>query len=106
MRDEPIDDGRAPAISAAAFLASLAEGPCKRGIERLLWFVRDTTLEPSIWTDPLIGFGRHRYRHGSGREGEHSMAGFSPPGRAVSVHIPPGYRFGETGDTPVRLGKH
>lgn len=59
---------------------------------------------PRMWGTSIIGFGRYRYRYDSGREGEASVAGFSPRAKELVVYLP--------ADAPdrdallARLGKH
>ena len=54
---------------------------------------RVTGEEPRAW-GKIIGFGRYRYRYGSGREGETFRVGFAPRAGSLVLYLP--------GDGPER----
>ena len=60
--------------------------------------------EPAVmWGPSMIGFGRYRYRHDSGREGEMFRLGFAPRKAALVL-----YGLGpslQDPDVQARLGK-
>ncbi len=43
--------------------------------------------EPAMWGDSIIGFGAHRYRYASGREGDWFQAGFSPRKANLTLYL-------------------
>lgn len=101
--DEKVTDTPSP----VAFVAALPDGPRKRDAEMLLpWFGRVTGLEPRLWGEATIGYGRYHYRYASGREGDWLMTGYSPRRQATTIHVLPGYRFDTMGERLGRLGKH
>ncbi len=58
---------------------------------------------PKMWGPSIIGFGTHRYRYESGREGEICRVGFSPrKGKTVMY----GMGVQDHADILGRLGKH
>ncbi len=63
-----------------------------------------TTLKPRMWGTAIVGFGVHKYRYESGREGESCLVGFSSRKGDISIY--------GTGSAPNRegllaeLGKH
>ena len=52
----------------------------------------------------MIGYGPHRYRYASGREGDFFITGFSPRKTALAVYIMPGFEPFEK--HMARLGKY
>jgi hypothetical protein len=51
----------------------------------------------------IVGFGRYRYKYGSGREGESMVIGFSPRKSDMTLYIMPG--FERYADLMARLGR-
>ena len=65
---------------------------------------RLTGLEPKMWGDSMVGFGRYHYKYASGNEGEWFITGFAPRKSALTVYIVPGFtRFEKL---TKRLGKY
>ena len=90
-----------------SFIAAVEHPTRRADAERLLsLFGEITGLEPKMWGPSLIGYGRYRYKYESGREGEFFLTGFSPRKANLSIHVMPGYRYGEMGERLARLGKH
>ena len=90
-----------------SFIAAVEHPTRRADAQRLLaLFGKVTGLEPRMWGPSLIGYGRYRYRYESGREGEFFLTGFSPRKANLSIHVMPGYRYGEMGEHLSRLGKH
>lgn len=46
-----------------------------------------TGAEPKMWGGAIIGFGDHRYKYASGREGDWFLTGFSPRKQALTLYI-------------------
>jgi hypothetical protein len=63
-----------------------------------------TSLKPKMWGIAIVGFGVHRYKYESGREGETCLVGFSSRKGDISIY--------GTGSAPnqdellSKLGKH
>ena len=65
---------------------------------------RLTGLEPKMWGDSMVGYGRYHYKYASGNEGEWFITGFAPRKSALTVYIVPGFtRFEKL---TKRLGKY
>ena len=91
--------------SVEAFLAGVAPERRKRDSLALLdLFRRVTGLEPKMWGESIVGFGRYHYVYDSGREGDFLITGFSPRKAALSIYVMPGFSSYE--DLMARLGKH
>jgi len=58
---------------------------------------------PKMWGPSIIGFGTHRYRYESGREGEICRIGFSPRKGKTVIY---GMGVEDHADILARLGKH
>jgi len=77
----------------------------KEDCEALLsWMKEVTSLEPVMWGDSIVGFGKYHYTYDSGREGDFFMVGFSARKKDISIYIMPGFQFFEA-EMKV-LGKH
>ena len=76
------------------------------GLTLLETFGRVTGLAPRMWGPSIIGYGRYAYTYDTGRSGEFMLTGFSPRKSNLSLHILPGYRYGDMGELLSRLGKH
>ncbi|MEM7774407.1 MAG: DUF1801 domain-containing protein [Pseudomonadota bacterium] len=74
------------------------------GLVLLDFFNRVTELEPHLWGESLIGYGRYAYKYDSGREGEFFLTGFSPRKSALTMYVMAGYR--DMPDKLAELGKH
>lgn len=75
-----------------AFLDTVAD-PQKREDARTVCALmeRVTGEKPTLWGPSIVGFGRYRYRYGSGREGEWLVTGFSPRASALTLYIMGGF---------------
>jgi hypothetical protein len=88
----------------AAFVAGVADAGQRTDAEALIeLFSRLSGESPKMWGPSIIGFGTHRYRYESGREGEICRVGFSPrKGKTVLY----GMGVQNSPDILARLGKH
>ena len=87
-----------------AFLAPGADEG-RRGDAVVCSLMEEITGEPpTMWGSSLVGFGRYRYRYGSGREGEWFVVGFSPRKQNLTLYIMDG--FAAYQELLGRLGKH
>jgi Domain of unknown function (DU1801) len=91
--------------SVAAFINAVENETRKRDAKVILAMMKKVTGEkPVMWGPSIIGFGRHRYKYESGREGDGLDVGFSP--RKASMVL---YVMGSIpADDPLRkkLGKY
>jgi hypothetical protein len=63
-----------------------------------------TGVEPVMWGDSIIGFGKYRYKYASGREAEWFLTGFAPRKQSLTLYIMSG--FDEYDNLLDQLGKH
>lgn len=91
--------------SVGVFIDGIEMPTRKRDAETMLALMKRLTgLEPQMWGDSIVGFGRYHYRYDSGREGDFFLTGFSPRKSALTVYIVPG--FDKYADQLARLGPH
>jgi hypothetical protein len=88
-----------------AYLARVEPDRRREDSQALLRLMkRVVRLEPVLWGESIVGFGRYHYRYESGHEGEFFLTGFAPRKAAMTVYIMPGFKQYE--DQLARLGKH
>lgn len=63
-----------------------------------------TGEKPKMWGPSIIGFGTHRYKYASGREGDWPIAAFSPRKKDLTVYLMVG--FDKNTELMKKLGKH
>ena len=92
-------------LSVAEYLAGIADDLRRKDCEALVKIMtRATKQKPKMWGTAIVGFGIHRYKYESGREGETCLVGFSSRKGDISIY--------GTGSAPrqdellARLGKH
>lgn len=91
--------------SVAAFLDAIPDERKRRDAQAIADLLREVTgVEPQMWGDSIVGFGRYRYQYASGREGEWFVTGFSPRKQNLTVYIMGGLE--QHADLLQRLGKH
>lgn len=92
-------------VDPGDFIAAV-EHPTRRADAEVLveMMSRITGYRAQMWGPTIVGFGRHRYRYESGREGESMVTGFSPRKANLVLYILPGYED-LSGDL-AELGKH
>ena len=91
--------------SVAAFIDKVADTKRREDCRAVIAIMRDVTKEePKMWGSSIVGFGRHRYKYASGREGEWMIAGFSPRKGDLTLYILGG--FDKFADIMPRLGKY
>lgn len=87
-----------------AFVARVENARRRRDAERLLAIMSEITgCPPVMWGPSIVGFGQHRYRYTSGREGISLLTGFSPRKRELVLYVGSGL---EDERLRARLGKH
>ena len=79
--------------SVTEFIASVEPARRRKDAETLLDLMKRVTgMEPVMWGDSIVGFGRYHYKYNSGREGELFLAGFSPRKAEMTVYVMPGFK--------------
>ena len=79
---------KATAADAQAFLAAI-ENPQRRADGQALATImtRISGEPPVMWGPSIVGFGLHRYKYESGRQGEICSIGFSPRKAALVLYL-------------------
>ena len=79
---------KATAVDPNAFLAAV-EHPQRRADGQALAAImtRVSGKPPVMWGPSIVGFGLHRYKYESGREGEICAIGFSPRKAALVLYL-------------------
>jgi hypothetical protein len=91
--------------SVNAFLNQIVDQQRREDCSAIVEIMRAATKEePKMWGPSIVGFGRYRYKYGSGREGEWPIIGFSPRKSDLTLYLMRG--FDEYPDLIKRLGKH
>lgn len=92
-------------VSVADFIATVEDPKRRADAEALVALMAEETGEPAaMWGSSIIGFGRYRYRYDSGREGDASLAGFSPRKANTVLYLM--IEDPERAELLGRLGKH
>lgn len=96
---------RATEVSVDAFLDAV-DPPQRRDDGRAVaaMMERVTGEAPKMWGPSIVGYGVHRYKYESGREGEICRVGFSPRKAQLVFYI--GRDYPEFDDLAGRLGKY
>lgn len=91
--------------SVEQYLAAIEDEARRKDCAALVKLMTKVTkLQPKMWGTAIVGFGIHRYKYESGREGETCVIGFSSRKGDISIY--------GTGSAPRReellsmLGKH
>lgn len=91
-------------VSAARFIASVADARQRRDCRALAALMRDVTGTPArMWGASIVGFDQYHYRYDSGREGDAPLTGFAPRARGLVLYLGPGLDEAALLD---RLGRH
>lgn len=90
--------------SVEAFIEQVEHPVRKENAKQLLaLFNRVTGVEPQMWGDAIIGYGRYTSTYASGRDVEWMRTGFSPRKQNLSLYVMPG--FNDYQDLIPQLGK-
>ncbi len=91
--------------SVAAYLDAIDDEVRRKDCTALAKLMaKATKVKPKMWGSSIVGFGTHKYKYESGREGETCLIGFSSRKGDISIY--------GTGSAPLRerllskLGKH
>ena len=88
-----------------AFIAGIGNETRRTDAEALLAMMKRVTgMDPVMWGETIVGFGRYHYKYESGREGDYFLTGFSPRKAATTVYIMPGFK--RYAGHLARLGRH
>jgi hypothetical protein len=67
------------AVDPYAFIKKVDDEVKRKDSEELITMMQKATKKPPVmWGGSIVGFGTHRYKYESGREGEICLIGFSP----------------------------
>ena len=90
--------------SVTKFLNGVSDKTRREDCFAVLEMMREVTKEePKMWGSSIVGFGRHRYKYESGREGEWPIAAFSPRKGDLTLYFTPGF---DIEPEMERLGKY
>lgn len=64
----------------------------------------ETSADPIMWGDSIVGFGSYKFKYASGREGDWFLTGFSPRKQNLTLYIMSG--FDDYEQLLKQLGKH
>ena len=73
-------------------------------IELIALIKKETRLEPKMWGPGIVGFGSHRYKYESGREGDSPNIAFSPRASSIAIYL--SANFDDRKSLLEKLGKH
>ena len=91
--------------SVAEFVAAVPHPVRRADAERILAMMQKVSGEDgTMWGPTIVGFGSHRYKYESGREGEICRIGFSPRGSNQVFYILNSFEGQDA--LLARLGKH
>ena len=90
--------------SVTKFLNGVSDKTRREDCFAVLEMMREVTKEePKMWGSSIVGFGRHRYKYESGREGEWPIAAFSPRKGDLTLYFAAGF---DIEPEMERLGKY
>ena len=90
--------------SVTKFLNGVSDKTRRDDCFAVLEMMREVTKEePAMWGSSIVGFGRHRYKYESGREGEWPIAAFSPRKGDLTLYFTQGF---DSEPEMERLGKY
>ena len=96
---------RPTTVDVEGYLDGVASSTQREECRALVALMTRATGEPPVlWGPSIVGFGRYRYRHESGREGEMCLVGFAVRGRELVVYIDVDSEAQQA--RLARLGKH
>jgi Domain of unknown function (DU1801) len=91
--------------SVNAFLAAIPDESRREDCVTVARLMREATgAEPRMWGTSIVGFGSHRYRYESGREGDWFVIGFAPRKQDLTLYLT--YGFDRHPALMKKLGRH
>lgn len=95
-------------VNVLDFLSKIEDPERHKDCLTILGLMKEASgVDPVMWGDSIVGFGRYSYRYSSGREGEWMITGFSPRKNDLTLYLMPGmYGFETVADLMEKLGKY
>jgi hypothetical protein len=91
--------------SVTDFINTVSDEERRKDCKAVIKIMKEVTgAKPEMWGASIVGFGRHRYKYASGREGDWPVAAFSPRKDDLTLYFMPGFQDYE--DLMSRLGKY
>jgi hypothetical protein len=91
--------------SVTDFINTVSDEERRKDCKAVIKIMKEVTgAKPEMWGASIVGFGRHRYKYASGREGDWPVAAFSPRKNDLTLYFMPGFQDYE--DLMSRLGKY
>jgi len=91
--------------SVDTFLRGIADESKRADCYRILEMMKKATKAgPRMWGTSIVGFGKYRNAHASGRESRWFIAGFSPCRQNLTLYLMGG--FDQFPDLMEKLGKY
>ena len=92
------------ALDPYAFIKKVDDEGKRKDSEELITLMQKATRKPPVmWGASIVGFGTHKYKYESGREGEICLIGFSPRKPSLVLYLGAVIQDKEF---MARLGKH
>ncbi len=96
---------QATGASVEAFIDTVADPGRREDCRRVAAMMQAATgVAPVMWGAAIVGFGRYRYTHASGRTGDWPIVGFSPRKQDLTLYLMPG--FEQLTALLQKLGRH
>ena len=87
------------------FLNAVKDETKRRDCFELITLIKKQTgLEPKMWGPAIVGFGSHRYKYESGREGDGPDVSFSPRASSIALYL--SGSFADREELLKTFGKH
>ena len=91
--------------SVTDFINTVSDEQRRKDCKAVIKIMKEVTgAKPEMWGPSIVGFGRHRYKYASGREGDWPVAAFSPRKNDLTLYFMPGFQ--DYTDLMNRLGKY
>lgn len=91
--------------SVTDFINTVSDEQRRKDCSAVIKIMKEVTgAKPEMWGPSIVGFGRHRYKYASGREGDWPVAAFSPRKNDLTLYFMPGFQ--DYADLMNRLGKY
>jgi hypothetical protein len=95
--------------SVEAFINEISDEARREDCRTILGMMQTATaLEPKMWGDSIVAFGKRHYKYATGREGDTFLIGFSPRKQNLTLYMLPYDLTGATSFNEMlgKLGKH
>jgi len=92
-------------LSVNEFLHTVKEETKRKDSMSLIELIKNQTgIEPKMWGQSIVGFGRFHYKYDSGHEGDSPLVAFSPRESAITLYL--SGHFEKREELLEKLGKH